>query len=186
MAAVKARRGMRSSSPGASPTITIDSVINSIRPHVHYLTRWLVLYTVRVNEGCLHGRALPQHRGRTVDEDNEVFVGLDAAKQRRHAVAVAGAGRQGEVRYLGEIAAFPASVGQVVARLEKRHAKLHFCYEAEPTGYGLCRQLVTLGHSCIVVAPSLIPRRAGDTTPDANDCDRLRRAAPASSGGFRQ
>jgi len=50
---------------------------------------------VRVNEGCSRGRALPQHRGRTVDKDSEVFVGLDVAK-RRHAAAVAEAGRQGK------------------------------------------------------------------------------------------
>jgi len=63
--------------------------------------------------------------GRTVDKCSEIFVGLDVAKQR-HAVAVAEAGRQGEVRYLGEIAADSASVRQVVVRLEKRHGKLHF------------------------------------------------------------
>jgi len=114
-----------------------------------------------------------------VDKDSEVFVGLDVAK-RRHAAAVAEAGRQGEVRYLGEIDADPASVRQVVARLEKRHGKLHLCYEAGPTGYGLYRQLVALGHSCTVVAPSLIPRRAGDRVKtnrrDAVQLARLLRA----------
>jgi transposase len=40
--------------------------------------------------------------------------------------------------------------------------RLHFCYEAGPCGYGLHRQLVELGHDCIVVAPSLIPVKAGD------------------------
>jgi transposase len=114
-----------------------------------------------------------------VDKDSEVFVGLDVAKQR-HAVAVAEGGRQGEVRYLGEIDADPASVGQVVARLAKRHAKLQFCYEAGPTGYGLYRQLVALGHTCTVVAPSLIPRRAGERVKtnrrDAVQLARLLRA----------
>ena len=37
-----------------------------------------------------------------------------------------------------------------------------FCYEAGPCGYGLYRQLTGLGHDCIVVAPSLIPMKAGD------------------------
>jgi transposase len=50
----------------------------------------------------------------------------------------------------------------MVARLEKRHRRLHFCYEAGPTGYGLYRQLTAMGHDCIVVAPSLIPKRPGD------------------------
>ncbi len=39
---------------------------------------------------------------------------------------------------------------------------LHFGYEAGPCGYGLHRQLVEMGHECIVVAPSLIPEKAGD------------------------
>lgn len=107
------------------------------------------------------GRAFPQRRGRAVDEHSEVYVGLDVSKAR-HAVAVADGGRQGEVRYLGEIDADPASVRRMVARLEKRHRTLHFCYEAGPTGYGLYRQIVAMGHRCTVVAPSLIPKRPGD------------------------
>jgi transposase len=114
-----------------------------------------------------------------VDQDSEVFVGLDAAKAR-HAVAVADDGRQGEVRYLGEIDADPASVRRMVVRLEKRHRRLHFCYEAGPTGYGLYRQLVAMGHHCTVVAPSLIPRKPGDRVKtnrrDAVQLARLLRA----------
>jgi transposase len=49
----------------------------------------------------------------------------------------------------------------MVKKLSKRGAKLHFCYEAGPTGYGLYRQIVELGHDCVVVAPSLVPKRAG-------------------------
>src|SRR5689334_8212197 len=118
-------------------------------------------HTVRANEGCSHGRADPQHRGRAVDQDSEVFVGLDVAKGS-HAVAVADGGRTGEVRYLGEIGSDPAYGRRLVARLENRHERLHFCYEAGPTGYGLYRQLTALGHQCTVVAPSLIPRKPGD------------------------
>src|SRR5256886_14221466 len=39
---------------------------------------------------------------------------------------------------------------------------LAFCYEAGPCGYGIHRQLTRLGHQCDVVAPSLIPTKAGD------------------------
>jgi transposase len=39
---------------------------------------------------------------------------------------------------------------------------LSFCYEAGPRGYGLFRQLVALGHDCMVAAPPLIPVKAGD------------------------
>jgi len=125
------------------------------------------------------GRAFPQRRGRAVEEHSEVFVGLDVAKVR-HAVAVADGGRQGEVRYLGEIDADPASVRRMVARLEKRHRHMHFCYEAGPTGYGLYRQIVAMGHRCTVVAPSLIPKRPGDRVKtnrrDAMQLARLLRA----------
>ena len=114
-----------------------------------------------------------------MEKHSEVFVGLDVAKAR-HAVGVAEDGRQGEVRYLGEIGADVESVRRLVAKLEKRHGRLHFCYEAGPTGYGLYRQLTTLGHHCTVVAPSLIPRRPGDRVKtnrrDALQLARLLRA----------
>jgi transposase len=114
-----------------------------------------------------------------VEKHTEVFVGLDVAKAR-HAVAVAEEGRQGEVRYIGEIGADPESVRRLVTKLEKRHDRLHFCYEAGPTGYGLYRQLIKLGHQCSVVAPSLIPRKPGDRVKtnrrDALQLARLLRA----------
>ena len=94
-----------------------------------------------------------------MNEHIDVFVGLDVAKAR-HAVAVADEGGLGEVRYLGEIEADAASVRRMVTRLEKRHARLHFCYEAGPTGYGLYQQLIAMGHECTVVAPSF-PTQAG-------------------------
>ena len=94
-------------------------------------------------------------------ENGTVFVGIDAAKAK-HAVAVAEPGRGGEVRYIGEIDAAADAVRKLLTRLAARHGKLHVCYEAGPTGYGLYRQVIGLGHECTVVAPSLIPRKAGD------------------------
>jgi transposase len=55
----------------------------------------------------------------------------------------------------------PEAVGKLVVKLAGKYDKLHFCYEAGPTGYGLYRQIVSLGHACVVVAPSLIPKRPG-------------------------
>ncbi len=98
----------------------------------------------------------------------------------RHAVAIAEDGRRGEIRFLGEIDADPTSVRRLVSRLEKRHTRLHFCYEAGPTGYGLYRQLTEIGHRRTVVAPSMIPRRPGDRVKtnrrDAMQLARLLRA----------
>jgi transposase len=114
-----------------------------------------------------------------VEQPTGVYVGLDVAKAR-HAVAVAEDGRNGEVRYWGEIDADAESVRRLAAKLAKRHGKLHFCYEAGPTGYGLYRQLTQLGHRCSVIAPSLIPRKPGDRIKtnrrDAQQLARLLRA----------
>src|SRR6202022_1393114 len=43
-----------------------------------------------------------------------------------------------------------------------KNERLTFCYEAGPTGYELYRQIKSLGQECIVVAPSLIPKKPGD------------------------
>ncbi len=91
----------------------------------------------------------------------EAYIGIDVAKLR-NAVAVADGGRDGEIRYLGEFDASPESVRRLMAKLASRYDRLHVCYEAGPTGYGLYRQLIALGHDCIVVAPSLIPQKPGD------------------------
>ena len=97
----------------------------------------------------------------------EIFVGIDAAKLR-NAVAVAEGDRDGEVRYLGEIDNTPDAVAKLIRKLSDRYETLHVCYEAGPTGYGLYRQVRALGHDCIVVAPSLIPRRPGDRVKTTN------------------
>lgn len=91
----------------------------------------------------------------------EAFVGIDTAKAR-NAVTVAEGGRQGEMRYLGEFDTSPDAVAKLVRKLADRYETLHFCYEAGPTGYGLYRQIVSMGHECTVVAPSMIPRKPGD------------------------
>ena len=96
-----------------------------------------------------------------MQQDSEVYVGLDTSKLKI-SVALAEAGRDGEVRFLGDIDSAPEAVERLVAKLGKRHRRLVFCYEAGPTGYGLYRQLTALGCDCAVVAPSLIPKRPGE------------------------
>ena len=106
------------------------------------------------------------------------FVGLDVHKETI-AVSVAEAAG-GEVRYEGEILNTPESVVKLVRRLGKEGAKLSFCYEAGPCGYGLHRQLLDLGQVCQVVAPSLIPKKPGDRVKtdrrDSLNLARLHRA----------
>jgi transposase len=92
---------------------------------------------------------------------SEAFVGLDTSKLR-NAVAIADAGRAGEIRFLGEIENTEAAIAKLVRKLAAKHGRLTFCYEAGPTGYGLYRQIKSLGHACMVVAPSLIPKKPGE------------------------
>jgi transposase len=112
-------------------------------------------------------------------EYNEAFVAFDVAKMK-HAVAVAEGGRSGEVRFLGEIENRPAAIERTIKKLAGRYGRLHVCFEAGPTGYGLCRQVQALGHDCLVVAPALIPRRSGERVTtnrrDAVTLARLHRA----------
>ena len=93
--------------------------------------------------------------------DGEAFIAFDTSKEK-NAVAIAAGDRTGEVRYLGEIGNTPEATRKLVMKLAAKYGRLHFCYEAGPTGYGLHRQIVALGHPCMVVAPSLIPKRPGD------------------------
>jgi transposase len=92
---------------------------------------------------------------------SEAFVGLDTSKLR-NAVAIADGGRSGEVRFFGEIENTGAATAKLVRKLATKYGRLTFCYEAGPTGYGLYRQIKSLGHECLVVAPSLIPKKSGD------------------------
>jgi transposase len=89
------------------------------------------------------------------------------------AVAVAEAG--GEVRSLGEIPNKQESIRKLIGKLGPvKHLKI--CYEAGPTGYVLYWQLTQLGVHCEVIAPSLVPQKAGDRVKtDRRDAEKLAR-----------
>ena len=113
---------------------------------------------------------------RPVAADYGAYIGLDVHKDSI-AVAVALPGRDEPV-YRGEIAHEPKKVERCLARLsaEFEGLLLLFCYEAGPCGYGLYRQLIDAGHDCQVVAPSLIPKKAGDRVKtDRRDALKLAR-----------
>jgi transposase len=96
-----------------------------------------------------------------MSKHSEAFVALDTSKLR-NAVAIADGGRAGEVRFLGEIENSTAATAKLIRKLEAKYERITFCYEAGPTGYELHRQIKALGHQCVVVAPSLIPKKRGD------------------------
>jgi transposase len=90
---------------------------------------------------------------------NKVRVmGLDVHAET---IAVAIAEPDGEVRSLGTITNRPESIRKLVKKLGPVE-QLKACYEAGPTGYVLYWQLAELGVACEVIAPTLVPMKAGD------------------------
>src|ERR1700736_1487306 len=98
---------------------------------------------------------------RRVMGDRITYVGLDVHKEEI-VVAVAEGGIRGEVREYGRIANTTAALDRLKGKLGGAGVRLRFCYEAGPCGDGIQRHVSAPGHQCVVVAPSLIPKRAGD------------------------
>jgi transposase len=101
------------------------------------------------------------------------FVGLDV---HADTIAVAVAEKDGEVRSLGTIPNRLPSIRKLLGKLGEAETWCA-CYEAGPTGYTLYWQLTKLGVECMVVAPTLVPMKAGDRVKtDRRDAERLARS----------
>jgi transposase len=104
------------------------------------------------------------------------FLGLDV---HADTIAVAVAESDGEVRRFGVIPNQWEAVRRLVKKLGP-NSELRACYEAGPTGYVLFWQLTGLGVACQVVAPSLVPTKAGDRVKtDRRDAEKLARCCRA-------
>jgi transposase len=98
------------------------------------------------------------------------YLGLDVHSQT---IAAAIAEGRKKVRSLGQIPNRPEAVRKFIDKLGGSKG-LKVCYEAGPTGYALYWQLTQMGVECEVVAPSLIPKKAGDRIKtDRRDAEKL-------------
>ena len=108
-----------------------------------------------------------------MDETTTAYVGLDVDAKFLHvALLMPDGSRPVEWRVANEDAP--------IRRLAKRLLKaaegvgLHACYEAGPTGFALQRKLQQAGVLCDVIAPSLIPKKAGERVKtDRRDARKL-------------
>ena len=102
------------------------------------------------------------------------FIGMDVHKDTI-VVAVTAAGDVGKATAYGTIPNTAVALEKLVKRLRQAGSgSLKFCYEAGPCGYGVHRTLTRLGEDCMVVAPSMIPRKSGDRQKnDKRDADGL-------------
>ena len=104
---------------------------------------------------------------------NVRFIGLDVHAET---IAVAVAEPDGQVRALGVIPNRVESLQKLVKKLGPP-AQLRVCYEAGPTGYVVYWQLAAMGVPCAVVAPTLVPVKAGDRVKtDRRDALKLARS----------
>jgi transposase len=94
-------------------------------------------------------------------KDSTLFVGLDVHKETI-AVAYVAEERGAEVVSLGMIGTRQRDIDTLIRKLQSKGKTLHFVYEAGPCGYWLYRYLTKKHLTCWVVAPSCIPKKAGD------------------------
>ena len=117
-------------------------------------------------------------------QSSNLFVGMDVHKESIDIALAEGDGQQ-EVRHYGSIGGDLPALDQAVRKLQSAGKTLHFVYEAGPCGYVIYRHLAGKGLDCVVVAPSMIPKRSGDRVKtdrrDAEMLARLHRAGELSA-----
>src|SRR3970040_2156833 len=102
-------------------------------------------------------------------------ISFVAREVHAETIAVAIAEPGGAVRSVGIIPNRLESIRKLLGKLGPvQHLKV--CYEAGPTGYVLYWQWTALGVACEVVAPTLVPVKAGDRVKtDRRDAEKLAR-----------
>src|SRR5713226_5885745 len=104
-----------------------------------------------------------------------LFVGLDVHKETI-ALAYVAEEREAKVIVLGTIGTRQGAIDKLIRQLQSKGKTLHFVYEAGPCGYWLYRDLTKKNLKCWGVAPSQIPKKAGDRVKtDRRDAVQLAR-----------
>jgi transposase len=112
-----------------------------------------------------------------MSQSSTLFIGMDVHKDTI-AVAYIAQDHGAEVTYLGTIGTRQCDIDQLVRKMQAKAKHLIFVYEAGPCGYWLYRYLRKKDYDCWVVAPSLIPKKAGDRVKtDRRDAIQLARLA---------
>ena len=112
-------------------------------------------------------------------QNNITIVGLDVHKNSID-IVTAETGISQEVRYYGTIGGDMASLDKAIRKLKSRGSELRFVYEAGPCGYEIYRHLTKQNLQCVVIAPSMTPKKSGvrikNDRRDAESLARLERA----------
>jgi transposase len=96
-----------------------------------------------------------------MSQSRTLYVGMDVHKESI-AVAYVAQDHDAEVIAPGTFGTRQCDIDPLVRKLHTKAKHLVFVYEAGPCGYGLYRYLTKKDYVCWVVAPSLIPQKAGD------------------------
>ena len=102
-------------------------------------------------------------------------IGFDVHQE---SIAVASIAQEhgAEVISLGTIGTRQCDIDHLIRKLQSKAKPLVFVYEAGPCGSWLSRYLTQRGYGCWGVAPSLIPKKAGDRVKtDRRDAVQLAR-----------
>ena len=108
-------------------------------------------------------------------QPSTLYVGMDV-HQESIAVAYVAKEYGAEVVALGSIGTRQCDIDMLIRKLHAKSTHRVCVYEAGPCGYWLYSYLMKKGYDCWVVAPSLIPKKAGDRVKtDRRDAVQLAR-----------
>ena len=112
-----------------------------------------------------------------MSQSRTLFIGMDVHKDTM-AVAYIAQDHGPEVTYLGTIGTRQCDIDPLIRKRPSKAEHLIFVSEAGPCGDWLYRYLRKKDYDCWVVAPSLIPQKAGDRVKtDRRDAMQLARLA---------